>query len=151
MNLSNEILINDTIYDSYIRIGHTATGSYGNYVCSDLANFPVPTTMQRKLHDVDVDAYTDLKGFTHRNRVRHDVEDFTLGFAILNDSDLQYVLNRISPEWFYVELTNKKTGAKTIRKMYASDKEWNTYATWKDGNGNWHEANIEFSVSFVEE
>lgn len=148
---SNAMIINNTKYEDYIRIGHTATGSYGNYVCTDLQDFPVATSMTRRLHDVDKDAFTDLRGFTHRNRVRHDVEDFDLGFSVLNDDDEAYILNRISPEWFYVELTDKKTKQKTVHKMYASDKEWNTYHIWKDENGNIKEANLDFSVSFVEE
>lgn len=144
------MIINNTKYDDYIRIGHTATGSYGNYVCTDLEDFPVATSMTRRLHDVDKDAFTDLVGFTHRNRVRSDVEDFDLGFAILNDEDEAYILNRINPEWIYVELTDKKTRKKTIHKMYASDKQWNTYHLWKV-NGQWQEANLEFSFALVEE
>lgn len=147
---SDKMIINNTKYSSHIRIGHTGSGSYGNYTCTDLEDFPVPTLMTRRLHDVDVDAFTDLLGFTHRNRVRHDVEDFDLGFSILNDADEAYILNRISPEWFYVELTNKKTGEKTIHKMYANDKEWETYHAWYD-NGRWNEANVEFKFSLVEE
>lgn len=150
---SNAMPINNTKWENHIRISHTATGSYGNYVVQeqDWHNFPVPTTMQRRLHDTDVDAFTDLLGFTHRNRVRHDVEDFDLGFAVLNDEDESNLLNLINPEWVYVELIDKKTKAKSIHKMYASDKEWNVYHSWKDGNGNWHEVNQDFSFSFVEE
>lgn len=145
------MIINNTKYDDYIRIGHNGSGSYGNYTCTDLEPFPVATSMTRRLHDVDKDAFTDLRGFTHRNRVRHDVEDFDLGFAILNDNDEAYILNRISPEWIFVELIDKKTRKKTIHKMYASDKEWNTYHIWKDQNGNIVEANLDFSFSLVEE
>lgn len=147
----SKTIINNTKYESFIRVGHTATGSKGNYVCTDLADFPVPTSMTRRLHDVDLDAYTDLSGYTHRNRVRHDVEDFDLGFAILNDADMQYILQRISPAWIYVELTDKKTGEKKVHKMYASDKEWNIYNAWVGEDGKWHEANTEFAFSLVEE
>ena len=147
--------INNTKYDSYIRIGHTLNssnpGTHGNYNCTDLQTFPVATAMQRRLHDVDVDAFTDLLGYTHRNRVRHDVEDFDLGFAVLNDTDEQYILNRISPEYIYVELKDKKTGERRVHKMYASDKEWNTYHLYQDENNNWYEVNTEFSFSLVEE
>lgn len=145
--------INNTKYTTAIRISHTATGSYGNYVVqeSDWQTLAVPTALQRRLHDVDVDAFTDLLGFTHRNRVRHDVEDFDLGYAVLNDNDEQTLLNLISPEWIYVELVDKKTGNKKIHKMYASDKEWNVYHLYQDGNNNWHEVNTDFSFSLVEE
>ena len=68
---SNKTIINDTKYSSHIRISHSATGSYGNYVVNenDWHDFLVPTSMHRALHDVDRDAFTDLLGFTHRNRV----------------------------------------------------------------------------------
>lgn len=151
---SNAMIINNTKYEDYIRIGHTATGSYGNYVCTDLQDFPVATFMTRRLHDVNVDAFTDLRGFTHLNVVREDVEDFDLGFAVLNDDDEAYILNRITPQgtrWIYVELTDKKTKQKKVHKMYASDREWNTYHIWKDENGNIHEANVDLKFSLVEE
>lgn len=150
---NNEMIINNTKYDNHIRISHTATGSYRNYRVneSDWRNLPVPTSMARRLHDVDVDAFTDLLGFTHRNRVRDEVEDFDLGYAILNDDDEAYLLELIRPEWFYVELINKRTKKKEIHKMYASDKEWNVYHCWRDASGNWHEANTDFAFSLVEE
>ena len=145
--------INNTKYTTAIRISHTATGSYGNYVVqeSDWQTLAVPTALQRRLHDTDVDAFTDLLGFTHRNRVRHDVEDFDLGYAVLNDNDEQTLLNLISPEWIYVELIDKKTGNKKIHKMYASDKEWGVYHLYQDSNNKWHEVNTDFSFSLVEE
>lgn len=150
---SNKTIINNTKWSNYIRISHTATGKYGSYVVneSDWHDFPVPTSMSRRLHDVDRDAYTDLIGFTHRKRVRHDVEDFDLGFSILNDDDERRILNLISPSWIYVELTDKKTGQKSIHKMYASDKQWDIYNVWIDDNGNWAEANTQFGFSLVEE
>lgn len=147
------MVVNNTKYESYMRISHYATGTFGNYQVNenDWHNCPVPTSMQRRLHDVDVDAYTDLEGFTHRNRKRQDVDDFDLGYAILNDSDEQTLLNLISPEWFYVELIEKKTRQRVIKKMYASDKIWDVYSIEQDENGNWYEVNTDFSVSFVEE
>ena len=147
------VLRNYNKYENYIRIGHTATGSPGNYVCTDLEDFPTPAgPFKRILHDVDVDAYTDLRGYTHRNRVRHDVEDFTLVFPILSDADEQYILNRISPEWIYVELKDKKTGERKVHKMYASDKEWNVHRVQFDNSTNkWYEQDVEFEVTLTEQ
>ena len=147
------ILRNYNKYESYIRIGHTATGSPGNYVCSDLQNFPTPAgPFKRILHDVDVDAYTDLDGYTHRNRKRHDVEDFTLVYPVLSDADEQFILNMISPEWIYVELTDKKTGTKKVHKMYASDKEWEVYnSIYNSTTGKWEDMNTAFQFSLTEE
>ena len=112
INLAN---VDFNKYESYIRVGHTGYENgydeYGQivYGCSDLADFPTPSAIGRTLHDVDKDAFTDLLGYTHRNRVRHDVEDILLTYNVLSDNDESHILNRISPEWIYVELTDKKT------------------------------------------
>lgn len=128
-------------YETYIRVGSSK---------NNLKPFPTPSSFERTLSDVDKDAYTDLKGYTHRNRVRHDVENFTLSWNVLSDDDLKYILKAISPAWFYCEVTNLKTGKKSTHKMYASDKTWDTFRVEKVGN-NWEEIETAFSVSFVEE
>ena len=127
--------------ETYIRVGTTK---------STLKPFPTPSGFNRTLSDVDKDPYTDLKGYTHRNRVRHDVENFELTYNLLSDSDLKYILNAISPVWFYCEITDKKTGRKKVHKMYASDKKFNTFRA-NYVNGKWVEEFISLSVSFVEE
>lgn len=132
-------------YESYIRIGHQSDGS-------DLANFPTPSAVGRALRDVDLDAYTDLRGYTQRNRIRHDVEQITLSYNVLSPNDERYILNRISPAWVYVELTDKKTGQRAIHKMYASDKEWNVHKVQYDESTNsWYEQDIEFEVTLTEQ
>lgn len=132
-------------YESYIRIGHNSNGS-------DLANFPTPSAVGRSLKDVDLDAYTDLRGYTQRNRIRHDVEQITLTYNILSPTDEEYILNRISPEWIYVELTDKKTGNKALHKMYASDKNWNVHRVQYDqSTGSWYEQDVEFEVTLTEQ
>lgn len=192
-------------YEKYIRVGHTATQNPdGSYTCTDLEDFPTPSILARTLHDVDKDAFTDLEGYTQRNRVRHDVEDLELSYNILSDDDIAYILNRISPVWIYVELIDKHERddvtdtngyikyinnnqndtywydknnnilydnnynvisnfdlinytkitkpIKKVHKMYASDKSWNTFKVWIDQTDNsWHEEQIEFSFSLVEE
>ena len=129
-------------YETYIRVGSSP---------SNLHSFPTPSEFKRTLSDVDKDPYTDLKGYTHRNRVRHDVENFTLVYNVLGDEDLEYILQAISPAWFYCEVTNLKTGSKSVHKMYASDKQWNTYRVTKDNQNNWVETETAFTVSFVEQ
>lgn len=132
-------------YESYIRVGHNSNGS-------DLANFPTPSSIGRSLKDVDLDAFTDLTGHTQRNRVRHDVEQITLRYNVLSPTDESYILNRISPEWIYVELTDKKTGNKKVCKMYASDKDWNVQRVQYDSTNNkWYEQDIDFEVTLTEQ
>lgn len=139
-------------YENYIRVGHNGV-DLGNhtYSCSDLQDFPTPSTLGITLHDVDKDPFTDLEGYTHRNRVRHDVYDIEIGYSILSDNDLAYILNRISPEWIYIELIDKKTLQRSVHKVYASDKSFNAFRVVRDQNNNWRTLEQAFSVSFVEE
>lgn len=130
-------------YENYIRVGHQADGS-------DLQNFPTPSTLATTLHDLDKDPFTDLQGYTHRNRVRHDVLDIEISYEVLSDDDIQYILNRISPVWIYIELIDKKTQQRSLHKVYASDKSFDTFKAWHDNNG-WHEIKSAFTVSFVEQ
>lgn len=139
-------------YENYIRIGHNGVkNADGSYSCSDLQNFPTPSSLGRTLHDTDKDPFTDLKGYTHRNRVRSEVDDIELSYNILSDDDESYILTRIKPEWIYVELINKRTKQRVVKKMYASDKKWDTFKVWKDENGNWHTEDVAFTFSLVEE
>lgn len=132
-------------YESYIRVGHQEDGS-------DLENFPTPSAIGRSLKDVDVDAYTDLQGYTQRNRVREDVEQITLSWNVLSPTDERYILNRIGPEWFYVELTDKISGGKKLCKMYASDRDWNVHRVQYDSStGSWYEQDAQFEVTFTEQ
>lgn len=138
-------------YESYIRVGHTGTKNQdGTYSCSDLADFPTPTSITRTLHDVDVDAYTDLRGYTHRNRVRHDVEEIEMTWDFTSDDDQYFILNKISPAWIYIELIDKKTGTRKVHKVYASDKSFGVFRAWYDSEG-WHELSSDLAVTFVEE
>lgn len=140
-------------YESYIRVGHNATEIDDHvYSCSDLEDFPTPSLLETTLSDLDKDPYTDLDGYTHRNRVRNDViSTLEISYDILSDNDISYILNRIAPEWIYIELIDKKTKKKSVHKMYASDKTFGTFKVWKDENGEWHELKSAFSVQFTEE
>lgn len=129
-------------YENYIRVGASS---------DSLSNFPTPSTIGYTFSDVDKDPFTDLNGYTHRNRVRHDVLQLEIGYNVLGDEDIQYILNTISNVWVYVEVLDKHTRQKSVHKMYASDKKFNTFSVWKDSNGSWHEVSQDFSVTFVEE
>lgn len=147
-----KVVQNYNKYENYIRIGHTATNNGDDtYTCTDLQDFPTPAKLSRKLHDEDKDAFTDLEGYTHRNRVRHDVEEFEVSFPMLSDEDEQFILNLISPEWVYVELIDKKTRQRKTIKMYASDKQWDTFMVFKDNNNNWCTEDVDLTFSMVQE
>lgn len=128
--------------ENYIRVGNSS---------NSLANFPTPSSIGYSLADVDKDPYTDLRGYTHRQRVRHDVLSLQLGYNVLSDDDLSEILNKISKTWIYVEIQDKKTQERTVHKMYASDKQFNSFLVWKDNNNDWHEEYTQFTVTLVEE
>lgn len=92
-------------YENYIKVGNDA---------NNLKPFPTPSSIGYALYDVDKDAFTDLEGYTHRNRVRHDVVGIELGYGVLSDADLSFILNAISNSWIYIELTDKKQVNHTI-------------------------------------
>jgi len=134
--------VNYNKYENYIRVGNTP---------QSLATFPTPSTLGVTLHDVDKDPFTDLQGYTHRNRVRHDVYDIELGYNVLSDVDLAFILNALSNEWVYIELKDLKTGNRSVHKVYASDKTKDTMRVFQDSQNNWHAINQAFTVTLVEE
>lgn len=137
-----KVVQNYNKYENYIRVGSSA---------NNLQNFPTPATLHRTLHDVDKDAFTDLQGYTHRNRVRHDVEDIEVSFPVLSVQDRATILNMISPTWIYVELVDAKTQQRKVIKMYASDKEWDTFLIYKDANNNWQTEDVDLTFSLIQE
>lgn len=181
-------------YENYIKVGNDE---------NDLNSFPTPSSIGYALYDVDKDAFTDLQGYTHRNRVRHDVIGYELGYNVLSDADLAFILNAISNQWIYIELTDKKqvnhttdendywkligkgdeatywydtetgtiydntysttgvsqdindysqevTPVRTVHKVYASDKKFNSFRIIHDESG-YHEIHDSFTVTLTEE
>lgn len=129
-------------YENYIRVGNSS---------NSLQDFPTPSSISVTLHDVDKDPFTDLQGYTHRNRVRHDVYDIEISYSVLSDNDLADILNKISNEWIYLELIDKKTKQRSVHKVYASDKKFDTFRVVKDDQNNWRTIEQAFTVTFVEE
>lgn len=134
-------LVNYGKYENYIKIGSSV---------NNLSQLPTPSSVGYTLSDVDKDPFTDLQGYTHRNRVRHDVLSLQLNWNILSESDIAYILNAISPVWVYVQVKDKKTQQLSTHKMYASDKQFDVFRVIEDNNG-FHEINQDFSVTLVEE
>ena len=128
-------------YENYIKVGSSA---------DNLAQFPTPSSVGYLLADVDKDPFTDLKGYTHRNRVRHDVLSLEVNYSMLSEDDIAFILNAISPVWFYVQIKDKKTKQLSTHKMYASDKQFGTFRVWEE-NGVFYEENNDFTVTFVEQ
>lgn len=129
-------------YENYIRIGSSP---------NNLSSFPTPSSVAYSLKDVDKDPFTDLQGYTQRNRVRHDVLQLEVGFNALSEDDLAYILNAISPEWVYIAIKDKKTKQITTHKVYASDKDFDVFRVIKQSDGTFQEIEQDFSVTFTEQ
>lgn len=129
-------------YEKFIEIGDSPT---------TLLPFYTPSNLTNSLNDVDKDPFTDLEGYTHRNKVREDVLSLDLSYNYLTEEDLSNLLKKISPVWFYVKLTDRKTKTKNVYKMYASTKKFDTWKIVKQADGTFKEEFVAFSVSFVEE
>ena len=118
---------------------------------SDWLSFPTPSEMPYTLNDVDKDPFTDLRGFTHRNRVRIDVLSINLNYKYLNEDTQAYVLQAIEPEWFYIEIIHPKTKKRSIHKVYASSKKFNVFKVIQNESGEYVNDYIDFQVTLVEE
>lgn len=129
-------------YENYIRVGE---------VGGTLYDFPTPSSVGYSYKDEDKDPFTDLQGYTHRNRVRHDVLQLTFSWEVLGEDDIQYILNKVSPEWIDLECIDKHTKQKQRYKMYASDKDFDTFRVWKDENNVWHEVSNALTITFTQE
>lgn len=72
------------------------------------------------LNDVDLDAYTNLDGYTIRNRVRHNV--ITLDFSVpeMSGEELHNLLSYTDGVWFDAYFWNETDWAFASKKMYRS-------------------------------
>lgn len=129
-------------YENYIRVGE---------IGGELKDFPTPSSMGYAYRDTDKDPFTDLEGYTHRNRVRHDVLQLEVSWDVLGEEDIEFILNLIGHEWINLEVIDKHTRNKKVYKVYASDKEFDTFRVWKDSNNKWHEVSTALQVTFTEQ
>ena len=129
-------------YENYIRVGE---------VGGTLYDLPTPSSVSYSFKDVDKDPFTDLQGYTQRNRVRHDVLQITFVWDTLGEDDIQYILNKVGSQWIDLECLDKHTKQKHRYKVYASDKDFDTWRAWKDNNNQWHDVLTALTITFTEQ
>lgn len=111
--------------------------------------FPfVSVGLTEGLRDVDLDAYTNLEGYTVRNRKREDVRTFDFNFETMTGRELHTILNLVKQVWFNVTFFDEKDWAMVTKKMYCSDKTYEKYYMDDNPDKNLYQ-NVTFS--FVEE
>lgn len=71
-------------------------------------------------NDVDLDAYTNTKGKTIRNRVRHDVASLEFKVATMTGKELHELLQRTTHVWLDCRFFYEPSWAFVSKKMYRS-------------------------------
>ena len=101
-------------------------------------------------NDVDLDAYTNTKGKTIRNRVRHDVTSLDFNVPTMAGTELHNFFTYTQDQWFDCYYFDESRWAWVSKKMYRSGtvKYHRYYIDDNDPTKNQY-TNIQFS--FIEE
>lgn len=78
-------------------------------------------------NDVDLDAYTNTKGYTVRNRVRHDVKTLDFNVPTMSGAEMKELMELRSPVWFQCTFFDESEWGMTTRKMYCSSPKYHKY------------------------
>ena len=80
-------------------------------------------------NDVDLDSYTNTKGKTIRNRVRHDVASVDFNVPTMSGTELHNLLEYTKDVWFDCYFFYESNWAFTSKKMYRSGTiKWHKYS-----------------------
>lgn len=100
-------------------------------------------------NDVDLDAYTNTKGYTIRNRARHDVKTLDFKIETMNGQEMRDLMRMRSPVWFNVTFFDEAEWGFVTKKMYCSSPKYHKYYIDKTNPLKNIYTDIEFG--FVEE
>lgn len=105
---------------------------------------------QRSANDVDLDAYTNLAGYTIRNRVRHDVATLDFNVPQMTGEELHAFFDYTTNVWFDAYFFYEPSWNFVSKKMYRSGTvSWtNYYIDSENPNNNIY---TEIQFSFIEE
>ena len=112
-------MANSYSYDKLYLRDWGSSGSYTEfpYTINGVNSLP---EHDMSLNDVDLDAYTNTKGYTIRNRVRHDVISVDFNVPTMTGSELHTLLNSTANQWFDCYFFNESDWAFVSKKMYRS-------------------------------
>ena len=111
--------------------------------------FPWTPEMDAGQEDVDRDAYTNLEGYTIRNRVRHDVKTLEFNIPYMSGSELHSLLALRDSVWFNCSFFDEMAWDMITVKMYCSSPKYHkTYIDKTNPNNNIY-TDIQFS--FIQE
>lgn len=69
-------------------------------------------------NDVDLDSYTNLAGYTIRNRVRHDVATLEFDIPVMTGAELKDLLNMTTDVWLECRFFYEPSWSFVNKKMY---------------------------------
>lgn len=111
--------------------------------------FPYTPVHDAGQNDVDLDAYTNTKGYTVRNRVRHDVKTLDFNIPTMTGAELKALLELRNPVWFQCTFFDEAEWAMVTKKMYCSSPKYTKYYIDKNDPLKNIYQNVQFG--FVEE
>lgn len=111
--------------------------------------FPYTPEHDAGQNDVDLDAYTNTKGYTVRNRVRHDVKTLDFNIPTMTGEELKQLLEMRKPVWFQCTFFDEAEWAMVTKKMYCSSPTYHKY--YIDSENPLRNIYQDVQFSFVEE
>lgn len=100
-------------------------------------------------NDLDLDAYTNTKGYTQRNRIRHDVKTLDFSIDVMSGQELKDLLAMRSPVWFKCTFFDESEWTIVTKTMYCSSPKYTKY--YIDKNNPLLNIYTDISFGFVEE
>lgn len=136
-------------YDRLYVKGWGASGAYKRfpYKIHNIDTMPVHDI---GANDVDLDAYTNTKGKTIRNRVRHDVATLDFNVGTMTGEELHNLLSRTTDVWLDCYFFYEPSWNFVSKKMYRSGTiKFNKYYVDASNPNNNIYTNVQFG--FVEQ
>ena len=111
--------------------------------------FPFTPVHDAGQNDADLDSYTNLKGHTVRNRVRHDVKTLDFNIPVMSGAELKKLLAMRNPVWFQCTFFDESEWKMVTKKMYCSSPKYKKY--YIDKNNPLNNIYTDVQFGFVEE
>ena len=78
-------------------------------------------------NDVDLDSFTNTKGKTIRNRIRHDVKTLDFSVPTMNGAEMKKLMELRNPVWFQCTFFDEAEWGFVTKKMYCSSPKYHKY------------------------
>lgn len=138
--------------NDYTKMYFRKWGSSGSYqeFPYQIANVNTLPEHDIGANDVDLDAYTNTKGYTIRNRKRHDVATIDFNIPTMTGAELHSLLNMTTHVWLDCRFFYEPKWTFVSKKMYRSGTvKWHKYYVHpSDPNKNIY---TEVQFSFIEQ